>query len=167
MGIKEDIESAESLQMVVFRVGDDYLSCPISQVREIIQLEEVTSVPSTPERIRGIINRRGEIITVVDLPKILDIDIQLEENDSQLMILYDENIGVMASEVTQIPTVSTSDIEPPSEALESPVNERYLEGIVKHEDKLIMLTDLISMIKNLSQEGLKMAEEFGKEETTD
>ncbi len=167
MGIKEDLDSAESIQMVVFRVGDDYLACPISQVREIIQLEEVTSVPSSPERIRGIINRRGEIITVVDLPKILGIDIELEENESQLMILYDENIGVMASEVTQIPTVPTSDIETASDALESPVNEKYLEGIVKHEGKLILLTDLISMIKNISQEGLKAAEEFGKKKTGD
>jgi len=100
MGIEEDLDSAESFQMVVFRVRDDYLACPISQVREIIQLQELTSVPSTPERIRGIINRRGEIITVVDLPKILDINVELEETDSQLLILYDENIGVMASEVT-------------------------------------------------------------------
>ncbi len=166
MSIKEKIDSEESLQMVVFRVGEDYLSCPISQVREIIQLEEVTSVPSTPESIRGIINRRGEIITVVDLPKILGIDIELEEKESQLMILFDENIGVMASEVTQIPTVSTTEIEPPSEALESPVNEKYLEGIVKHEGKLILLIDLISMIKNLSQEGIKTAEKFGEEKAT-
>ncbi len=164
MGIKEDIDSDESIQMVVFRVGDDYLSCPISQVREIIQLEEVTSVPSTPDKIRGIINRRGEIITVVDLPKILGLDIELDEEDSQLMILFDEHIGVMASEVTEIPTISTDEIEPPSKALETPVNKKYLEGIVKHETELILLTDLISMVKNLSGEGLKMAEEFRDKE---
>ncbi|MFP4142586.1 MAG: chemotaxis protein CheW [Candidatus Natronoplasma sp.] len=162
MEIDEDINSDESIQMVVFRVGDDYLSCPISQVREIIQLEKVTSVPSTPERIRGIINRRGEIITVVDLPRILDLDIDLDEDDSQLMILFDEHIGVMASEVTEIPTVSTEDIEPPTDALETPVNEKYLEGIVKHDGELILLTDLISMVKSLSGEGLKRAEEFGE-----
>lgn len=160
MGINEDINSADSIQMVVFRVEEDYLSCPISQVREIIQLEDVTSVPSTPERIRGIINRRGEIITVVDLPKILDLDIELDGENSQLMILFDEHIGVMASEVTEIPTVSTEEIEPPTDALETPVNEKYLQGIVKHDGGLILLTDLISMVKSLSGEGLKRAEEF-------
>jgi len=163
MGIEEKIASEESLQMVIFRVGDDYLSCPISQVREIIQLEEVTSVPSTSNKVRGIINRRGEIITVVDLPRVLDLDIELDVNDSQLMILFDENIGVMASEVTEIPTVSTSDIEPPSEALETPINKKYLEGIVKHDDRLVLLTDLIGMVKNLSEESLEKVEEFEKE----
>jgi len=163
MAIEEKIASEESLQMVIFRVGDDYLSCPISQVREIIQLEEVTSVPSTSNKVRGIINRRGEIITVVDLPRVLDLDIELDVNDSQLMILFDENIGVMASEVTEIPTVSTSDIEPPSEALETPINKKYLEGIVKHDDRLVLLTDLIGMVKNLSEESLEKVEEFEKE----
>lgn len=163
MEIKEKIASEESLQMVVFRVGEDYLSCPISQVREIIQLEEVTTVPSTSEKIRGIINRRGEIITVIDLPKVLDLDIELDVKDSQLMILFDENLGVMASEVTEIPTVSTSDIESPSEALESPVNKKFLEGIVKHDDRLVLLTDLIGLIKNLSEESLEKVEEFERE----
>ncbi|MBS3781922.1 MAG: chemotaxis protein CheW [Candidatus Thermoplasmatota archaeon] len=167
MGKEEDKSSSDSLQIVVFRVGEDYLSCPIEQVREIIQLEGVTSVPSTPEKIRGIINRRGEIITVVDLPKILDLDIELNEKESQLMILFDESIGVMASEVTEIPTVSTDEIEPPSEVLESPISEKYLEGIVKHDDKLVLLTDLIAMVKNLSKEGLERAEEFSEEHSID
>ncbi|MBS3816856.1 MAG: chemotaxis protein CheW [Candidatus Thermoplasmatota archaeon] len=163
MGIEEKIASEESLQMVIFRVGDDYLSCPISQVREIIQLEEVTTVPSTSKDIRGIINRRGEIITVVDLPKVLALDIELDVNDSQLMILFDKKLGVMASEVTEIPTVSTSEIEPPSDALETPINKKYLEGIVKHDDRLVLLTDLISLVENLSEESLEKVEKFEEE----
>lgn len=163
MGIKEKIDSEESLQIVVFRVGEDYLSCPISQVREIIQLEEVTTVPSTSQKIRGIINRRGEIITVIDLPKVLDLDVELDVEDSQLMILFNEDLGVMASEVTEIPTISTSDIEEASGALETPVNKKFLEGIVKHDDRLVLLTDLIGMVKNLSEKSLEKVEEFEKE----
>ncbi len=167
MGIREKIASEDSIQIVIFRIGDDYLSCPISQVREIIQLEEVTPVPSTPETIKGIINRRGEIITVINLPKVLGLDIELSEEESQLMILYGEveNIGVMTSEVTEIPTVETDEIEPPSDALESPVNEEYLEGIVKHEDRLVLLTDLLSMVKNLSEKGLEKAQQFGDQQS--
>ncbi len=163
MGIKEKIASEESLQIVVFRVGEDYLSCPISQVREIIQLEEVTSVPSTTKKIKGIINRRGEIITVIDLPKVLDLDVELDVKNSQLMILFNENLGVMSSEVTEIPTISTSDIEEPSDALETPVNKKFLEGIVKHDDRLVLLTDLIGMVENLSEESLEKVEEFERE----
>ncbi len=167
MGIKEKIASEDSIQIVIFRLGDDYLSCPISQVREIIQLEEVTPVPSTPDSIKGIINRRGEIITVINLPQVLGLDIDLKVDESQLMILYGdvENIGVMTSEVTEIPTIETDEIEPPSEALESPVNEKYLEGIVKHEDRLVLLTDLVSMVKNLSDEGLERAQQFGDQKS--
>jgi len=147
-------------QVVIFRIGDDYLSCPISQVREIITLQEVTPVPSTPNTIRGIINRRGDITTILDLPKLLNINTDLDEEDSQLMILYDEkeDIGVMVSEVTEIPTVDKDDIEEPSKALETPVNEKYLEGILKDEDKLILLTDLLAMVDSIAGTDIKKAE---------
>ncbi len=150
----------ERQQVVIFRIGDDYLSCPISQVREIIQLKEVTPVPSTPNTIRGIINRRGDITTILDLPKLLNINTDLDEENSQLMILYDEkeDIGVMVSEVTEIPTVDKDDIEEPSKALETPVNEKYLEGILKDEDKLILLTDLLAMVDSIAGTDIKKAE---------
>ncbi len=164
MGAQEKIAEEDALQVVIFRVGEDYLSCPISQVREIIQLEGVTPVPSTPDNIRGILNRRGEIITILDLPKVLDTGLELSENDSQLMIMYseDENIGIMVSEVTEIPTVNTADIEEPSEALETPVNERYLEGILKEDEKLILLTDLLELVSNVAEKDIQEAESMAE-----
>lgn len=160
MDIQKMIDENDTLQVVIFRLGDDYLSCPISQVREIIQLEEVTPVPSTPPKIRGILNRRGEIITILDLPKVLNLGLELSEEESQLMILYSEseNIGIMVSEVTEIPTVNTEDIEEPSKALETPVNEKYLEGILKEEGKLILLTDLMELVSSIAGEDIAKAE---------
>lgn len=165
MEVQEKIAEEDALQVVVFRVGEDYLSCPISQVREIIQLEEVTPVPSTPPKVRGILNRRGEIITILDLPKVLNLGLDLNERDSQLMILYseNENIGIMVSEVTEIPTVNAENIEEPSHALETPVNEKYLEGILKEEGKLILLTDLLELVSSIAGEDIKKAESVAEE----
>jgi len=164
MDIQKQIEENDSLQVVIFRVGEDYLSCPISQVREIIQLEEVTPVPSTPPKVRGILNRRGEIITILDLPKVLNLGLDLEENESQLMILYSEseNIGIMVSEVTEIPTVDTGEIEEQSQALETPVNEKYLEGILKEEGKLILLTDLLELVSSIAGDDIEKAESIAE-----
>lgn len=165
MNIQKKIDENDNLQVVIFRVGDDYLSCPISQVREIIQLEEVTPVPSTPPKVRGILNRRGEIITILDLPKVLNLGLTLSESDSQLMILYseNENIGIMVSEVTEIPTVDTEEIEEPSHALETPVNEKYLEGILKEDNKLILLTDLLELVSSIAGDDIEKAESVAEE----
>jgi len=165
LNIQKKIEENDSLQVVIFRVGEDYLSCPISQVREIIQLEEVTPVPSTPPKIRGILNRRGEIITILDLPKVLNLGLNLSEAESQLMILYseNENIGIMVSEVTEIPTINTENIDEPSQALETPVNEKYLEGIVKEDNKLILLTDLLELVSSIAGDDIKKAESVAEE----
>lgn len=162
MSIENKINNKENLQVVIFRLGEDYLSCPISQVREIIQLEEITPVPSTPDMIKGIINRRGTIITILNLPKVLGIDLDLNENNSQLMILYseDEDIGMMVSEVTEIPTINTEEIEEPSKALETPINEKYLEGILKQKGNLVLLTDLIKLVDSVSDTELEKAKNF-------
>ncbi len=152
----------ESVQVVLFRLGENYLSCPISQVEEIIQIEGVTPVPSTPDIIKGIINRRGEIITVVDLAKLMGLDIEIDLKDSQLMILYSEenDVGIVVSEVTEIPTINTEDIEEPSKPLETPINKKYLDGIVKKDDRLILLIDLLSLIENLALEELQEVEKI-------
>lgn len=162
MSIENKIENAENLQVVIFRLGEDYLSCPISQVREIIQLEEITPVPSTPDMIKGIINRRGTIITILDLPKVLGIDLELTEDNSQLMILYseDEDIGIMVSEVTEIPTIDTEEIEEPSRALETPINEEYLEGILKQDGDLVLFIDLLKLVNSISSAELEKAKDF-------
>lgn len=171
MDIEKLISETETIQLVVFRVGEDYLSCPISQIREIIRLEGITPVPSTPEVIRGIINRRGDIVTIVDLPKLLDINVHLESDDSQLMILYseDEDLGVLTSEVVEIPTVETSDIDPPNTALSSPLKYKYLKGILKRDNRLIFLTDILEMTANISQidmDSARAASEDGRKDRT-
>ncbi len=160
MEMQDKIAEKDRLQVVIFRLGDDFLSCPISQVREIIQLEQITPVPSTPNTIRGILNRRGEIITILDLPKVLNISLDLSVEDSQLMILFseNENVGIMVSEVTEIPTVNTDNIDEPSEALETPVNEKYLKGILKENGKLILLTDLLELVSSIAGKDIKKAE---------
>ncbi len=160
--LNNNILEEDQLQIVIFKVGDDYLSCPISQVREIIHLEKVTPVPSTPNMIKGIINRRGEIITILDLPRVIGQDTKLDENQSELMILYseEENIGVMVSEVTEIPTIDTESVEEPSEALETPINSSYLEGIIKKDDKLVLLTDMLSIVENIANEDLSIDEQI-------
>lgn len=48
----------------------------------------------------------------------------------------------------------------PSKALETPVNEKYLEGILKEEGKLILLTDLLSLVNSMAGKDIEKAESF-------
>ena len=57
------------LQIVGLRIGRETLGLPISLVREIVRVPEITPVPNAPDHIEGVINLRGNIIAVVDLSK--------------------------------------------------------------------------------------------------
>jgi purine-binding chemotaxis protein CheW len=59
----------KELQVVGFRIGRETFGLPISIVREIVRVPEITSVPNAPDYIEGVINLRGRIIPVVDLRK--------------------------------------------------------------------------------------------------
>ncbi len=140
----------ETIQTVVFRLGEDFLSCPVSQVQEIVKVEDITSLPKSRKEVRGVIDRRGNVITIIDLAKALKKDIKLPVKKSQLIILHDkeENIGVLVSEVTEIPTISKKEIEELTEKNNSIGNEeKYMEGIIKRNNDLIVLMDLISLAK--------------------
>ena len=59
----------KELQVVGFRIGRETFGLPISIVREIVRVPEITSVPNAPDYIEGVINLRGRIIPIVDLRK--------------------------------------------------------------------------------------------------
>src|SRR5258708_16644767 len=59
----------KDLQVVGFRIGNETYGVLIAAVREIVRVPEITSVPSAPELIEGVINLRGKIIPVMDLRK--------------------------------------------------------------------------------------------------
>lgn len=144
----------ETMQTVVFRLEEDFLSCPVSQVQEIIKVDNITSLPKSRSEVRGVIDRRGNVITIIDLAKALNKDVELSVKKSQLIILHveDENLGVLVSEVTEIPTISKEEIEELSEGEGVGNKEDYMEGIIKRKEDLIVLIDLISLAKGKNTE---------------
>ena len=59
---------AKELHIVGFRVGREVFGVPISLIHEIVRVPEITSVPDSPGFVQGVINLRGKIVSVVDLP---------------------------------------------------------------------------------------------------
>jgi purine-binding chemotaxis protein CheW len=63
----DEAKAAEELQLVVFSLGREEFAVEVTQVREIMRMEEITRMPKSPPFVEGIINLRGQIIAVVDL----------------------------------------------------------------------------------------------------
>jgi purine-binding chemotaxis protein CheW len=136
-------------QLVVFDLNEEAYGVDISQVREIIRMQEITRVPRAPEFIEGVINLRGKVIPVVDLRARFTMP-SVERTEEHRICVVDvdgEDIGMVVDAVTEVSRVPSSSIEPPSSVITTDDSE-YLTGIVKTDDKLIILLDIAKVISD-------------------
>ncbi len=135
------IESQQ--QLVVFSLGSESYGVDISKVSGIERMQEITSVPRTPSFVEGVINLRGRVIPVVHLRKLFFLpEGDITTNTRIVVVDIDgEQIGVQVDEVTEVLTISTDSVEPPSAVITS-AESNYLNGIAKLEGRMIILLDL-------------------------
>ncbi|MGC2769546.1 MAG: chemotaxis protein CheW, partial [Candidatus Acidiferrum sp.] len=89
----------KELQIVGFRIGRETFGLPISIVREIVRVPEITSIPNAPDYIEGVINLRGRIIPVVDLRKRFgEVVIKADKRNRIVVVeLENRNIGLIVN----------------------------------------------------------------------
>jgi len=105
----------KELQVVGFRIGNETYGVRIAAVREIVRVPEITSVPSAPDLIEGVINLRGKIIPVMDLRKRFgQVEIQPDKKNRILVVELDNKlIGLIVNAASEVLKIPPSDIEAP------------------------------------------------------
>jgi purine-binding chemotaxis protein CheW len=143
-------------QFVKFIVGDEVFGVDINQTREIINLQEMLRVPNTPPYIEGLINLRGKVLTVFNLRKRLGFsESEFNENCKIIVVNYDDmDIGFTVDLVSEILRIPEENIEntPPSVSV---VDNRFLSGVAKVDNKLILLLDLKAVLTPDEEEKVK------------
>jgi purine-binding chemotaxis protein CheW len=138
---------ADELLVTTFRLGDWLLGIEISAIREINRVGEMTPVPDAPAAVRGVINLRGDVVTVLDLRTILECDPAVIAPESRLIIVEadDEHIGLLVDRVEDVMTVTTSEEEslPPTS---SEMEQRYFRSVYKLEPDLLVLLDVSAIV---------------------
>lgn len=150
-------------QIVVFKLADESYGVSIHLVREINALQPITSVPHTPDFIEGVTNLRGKVIPVLDLRKRLGLPAE-NGRDTRIMVVehHQETIGMIVDAVSEVLTVDPAAVEPPSPYVVS-VDTEYITGILKLEDRLVILLDLTRVLNPGEEESLQ---QFAQDQTT-
>lgn len=136
-------EQEELMQLVGFRIKDEYFGVNILSVQEIIRSARITPVPNSPDFVEGVINLRGDIIPVVDLRKRLSLFDEGAEQRSWILILDIDNkiIGFIVDEVTEVLKIDEESIEPAPDIVVSGLQSQYIYGVVDIEDRLVIILD--------------------------
>jgi len=147
------------LQLVTFHVGNEEFGVEILDVREINRLMDITRVPHAPDFVEGVINLRGQVIPVVDLRKRFGLEAGSRDKDARIVVveLTDKVVGFLVDSVSEVLRVAGSTVEPPP-AMVAGIESEYIEGVVKLEDRLLILLDLQKL---LTRGEARALQEFG------
>lgn len=134
----------ETVQVIVFRLGEERYGVDISQVREIIRPSQITKIPNAPEFVEGVINLRGQITTIVNLRKRFGIPPKPIDNDTRIIVVEYNNavIGMMVDTVNEVKYLPQRDIEALPSIITSREEAKFLKGVGKLSDGLLILIDL-------------------------
>ena len=130
-------------QLVKFHIADEAFGIGIKDIFQIIRPQEVFKVPNTPPYIEGLINLRGKVMTVVNLRKRFNLPEKENDNDTKILIIRmdDYLLGFTVDNVSEIVRVQDEEIVETPPALTS-FDRRFLTGVAKAGEKLILLLDL-------------------------
>lgn len=148
--------TAETMQLVSFRLAQEEYGIEITKVQEIILPGEITRVPRTPDYVKGLINLRSEVIPVVDLRRRFDLPAQETNDETRIMVVnvHGKTLGMIVDAVSEVLRVAKDQIVPPPTTVAG-IGHEYLTGLVKLNDRLLIL---LNIDRVLNEEEMAAAE---------
>ncbi len=136
------------LELATFYIGDALCGMDILKVQEINKLMEMTQVPQAPEYVVGILNLRGQIVTIIDLGKKLGLGETDLGTDPRNIIVNapGEHIGLLIKKISDVVMADPAKIEP-APANMAGVQGHFFTGVYKTEDKLVGILDIHEVLK--------------------
>ncbi len=144
-GVAED----PVLQWVTFRLDNETYGINVMQVQEVLRHTEIAPVPGAPPYVLGIINLRGNVVTVIDTRLRFGL-IGTETNDqTRIVIIETENqvVGILVDAVAEVVYLRQSEIETtPNVGNEE--TAKFIQGVCHKNDELLILVDLEKMMSD-------------------
>ncbi len=131
------------MQIVVFRLGEEEFAVETSKVQNINHVMKVTRVLKAAPHIKGLINLRGNIISLIDVNLLLNINSDKEEQENIIIIdIENEEIAISVDKVNEVLDIKEQDIQ----KLENKEIKEYVNGIIKLGNRIITIIDLNKLI---------------------
>ena len=132
---------------VTFSLADETYAIDVLQVQEVLKLTEIAPVPGVPNYILGIINLRGDVVTVIDARRRMSLP-DREPDDASRIVIIDvdnQNVGILVDSVAEVVQISPEAIDP-APAVGNDQTSRFILGVTSTAEGLTILIDLNKLL---------------------
>ncbi len=145
----EKNRSSAMLELATFYVGDALCGIDILNIQEINKQTEVTVVPQASDYVKGVLNLRGKIVSVIDLGQKIGLSPINQHKDNRNIIVnsHDEHIGLLVDRISDVMVADATKIEKPPANIGG-IQGRFFEGVFKTEKSLIGILDIEEVLKD-------------------
>lgn len=133
------------MQVVVFKLSNEQFAVETAKVQSINDMMEITKVPNAPAHIKGLINLRGNIISLLDINLLLEVSGENKEQSNIIILnIEEEMVGITVDQVDEVLEVEESLLE----KVEDDRKRAYIKGVINFKDRVVTLIDIDKLLSN-------------------
>ena len=140
-------KNGELTRWVTFHLDREVYGINVMQVQEVLRYSEIAPVPGSPDYVLGIINLRGNVVTVIDTRMRFGIE-PMEVTDSSRIVIIEAGgqvVGILVDSVAEVVDLSVDDIDPaPNIGTEE--SAQFIKGVANLGQELLIIIDLNKLL---------------------
>ncbi|PKH00784.1 chemotaxis protein CheW [Paraglaciecola sp. MB-3u-78] len=139
----------EVLQWVTYKLGDETYGINVMQVQEVLRHTEIAPVPGAPDYVLGIINLRGNVVTVIDTRSRFGLPSSDISDNSRIVIIESDEqvVGILVDSVAEVVYLRSSEIDSaPNVGTED--SAKFIQGVSNRDGQLLILVDLNKLLND-------------------
>ena len=140
-------EDDATLRWVTFFLSQEKYGINVMQVQEVLRVTEIAPVPGAPDYVLGIINLRGNVVTVIDTRQRFGLQSKEMDDSSRIVIVEsgDQVVGILVDSVAEVIDLQLSEIESaPNVGTED--SSRFIQGVASQQEELLIIIDLNKLL---------------------
>jgi purine-binding chemotaxis protein CheW len=137
------------IQLVTFKLEDESYGVNVMQVQEVLRVTEIAPVPGAPHYVLGIINLRGNVVTVIDTRNRFGLNPADLTDNSRIVIIEGEGqvVGILVDSVAEVVELRESEIDiAPNVGNEE--TARYIQGVHTRKGNLLIVVDINKLLSD-------------------
>lgn len=139
----------EIVQWVTFRLDNEKYGIRVMQVQEVLRMTEIAPVPGAPDYVLGIINLRGNVVTVIDSRKRFGLTEQEADDSTRIVIIEADKhvVGILVDSVAEVVDLRSSEIDA-APNVGNDDSSKYIQGVSSRDKELLILVDVNKLLSD-------------------